>query len=61
MNEPQSGRSCLKRSKSVVVRTATDQNGRSYVTGCSGKSIECVGLGCFLVELGGEWPFKEED
>lgn len=60
MEEQESRRRCTKRSKSVVVKTDTDRDGREYVVGCSGKSGACMGLGCYLAEFGGDWPFKED-
>lgn len=52
---------CLKtkRMVEVVLDRAADEN--LYVRRCLDKSDRCYGLGCFLVEFGGDWPFADSE
>lgn len=50
---------CLKTDSAVEVTEGRADDGKWFVKGCSAKSVACYGRGCFLVELGGDWPFED--
>lgn len=54
-------KTCLKTVRRVEVVEELAADGQWFVQQCRAKSDRCVGVGCFLAEMGGGWPFAESE